>query len=388
MRRNCRRLWWGLLLIGALSPGCNWASDDATESVDDDQSALAEAVVGPSATGTPNRPNAPFPGLETNLKLGDRFAIVKTIEQTVTQTDPASPPDAIGQSRLELTMSLSVAEVRDDGRKRLALAFERVRYRHNLSGNQLQFDSTQPAGALPVELQAYQGLVGNGFYFWLSTDHRIDQVVGFDDFLKRCVRATRIPFHQSAVAALWDSSGPDAVSQFFDDTIGVFPTALGNSKTSTSPLAVGQEWTRQREIGRPFPMFVRSRYTLKALDAKHARIAFMGSIAQPPGVIPLVDRRGQIQLQMRGGNTIGNCIIDTGTGLPVESSIERHIDMIVRLADGSRFEQQKHVVTTLQVSATAAAAIAEPGRAHPVRAGDPPETSNRVIEAGHSRQAR
>jgi hypothetical protein len=70
-------------------------------------------------------------------------------------------------------------------------------------------------------------------------------------------------------------------------------------------------------------------------------------------------------VMVRGGNAFGTCTIDRSTGLPLESKVERYLEMNVRLPNGLAFEQRKRTVTTIQAfpQQTAAVSGKEPGTA-------------------------
>ena len=123
--------------------------------------------------------------LDLNLAVGDRFPLLKTVEQTLTQQTPAGP--SLSRSTLELLLAIEVEEVRD-GNKRLGVRYHRVRYRQDIAGEQVEYDSEAPPHSLPAELQIYAGLLDNGFSFWIDADNQISELVGFNEFLTRCVR--------------------------------------------------------------------------------------------------------------------------------------------------------------------------------------------------------
>jgi hypothetical protein len=54
-----------------------------------------------------------------------------------------------------------------------------------------------------------------------------------------------------------------------------------------------------------------------------------------------------------GGQSTGRCRIDRRTGLPLDSHIEQSVQMRVRLADATEFEQHKLTTATLATPASA-----------------------------------
>lgn len=363
-------LWLGL---SACLAGCEqageqlsrlWNKGDA-DAVESDLIAL-EAEPNESPSGS----------LDFNLQTGDRFPLLKTVEQTLTQQTPTGP--AVGRSTLELLLAIEVEEIREDG-KRLGVRYHRVRYQQDIAGEHLVYDSESPPETLPPELQVYAGLLDNGFSFWIGPDNQIRELVGFNDFLNRCVRLVPPAQRQAVVTRLAETSGEEGIANFIDESIGLLPPGSG---ATDAAVTVGDTWTREREVARPIPLYVSHNCTLKQLSDATAEIEIAGAISTSTTYGPATGVQSDPRVTVRGGHIVGNCTIDRRSGLPVQSRTERNLDMSVQLADGTSFEQQKRIVTKIR-------AFPEVGSvsAQPEMMADTQPSNSGVVPASHTELA-
>ncbi|QDT44530.1 hypothetical protein Pan241w_46420 [Gimesia alba] len=283
--------------------------------------------------------------LELNLAVNQRFPMIKTVEQTLSQASAAGIVNS--KSKLELILALTVEELRDDGRKRFKVRYTGVKYSHDIAGERVNYDSNRTSGPVPPEVQAYQRLVDNGFSFWIGADNKIVELVGFDDFLKRCLQNTPASQRETVLAKISESSGDDGVANFIDDSIGLLPYNIDEHHKGGA-IRVGETWTKTRRLTQPIPMTLKTEYTLRELNDKIATINIAGDIAASKISSPINQNGKSVQLYIRGGKSFGTCMIDRKTGLPLESKIERFLETTVKLASGKQFEQQKQIVTTIR----------------------------------------
>jgi len=283
--------------------------------------------------------------LELNLTVNQRFPMIKTVEQTLSQASGAGIVHS--RSKLELVLALTVEELPEDGRKRFKVKYTGVKYSHNIAGEKVFFDSSRSTGPAPPEVQAYQGLVNNGFSFWIGPDNKIIELVGFDDFLKRCLQNTPVSKRETVLAKISESSGDDGVANFIDDSIGLLPYNI-DEEHKGGAIRVGESWTKIRRLTQPIPMVLKTEYTLRELNDTIAKINIAGDIAASKISSPINQQGKSVQLFIRGGKSFGTCLIDRKTGLPLESKIDRFLETTVKLENGKEFEQQKQIVTTIR----------------------------------------
>ena len=375
-QRSLGIAWLVLILLGSLS-GCEWWEGE-------EQGEFDESLLDPpsAAETTEDVPSRADEKLQLRLKPGDRFPLEKTVTQTLTQNSPGGP--ATSRSKLELLLAITVEEIRDD-RKRLAVLYQHVRYRHDVAGQVVEYDSNSPPVPVPLQVQAYHGLVNNGFSFWIGPDYKVIELVGFNDFLERCVRGVLPADRQAVLASLSVLSGDEGIANFVDDSIGLLPAGIGGNRRD-AVLEIGSSWSHQRQLTQPIPMYVSSDCTLTELNDDIAEIGIAGTITPLTAYVPSEEQNRDVRVTLRGGRSVGRCTIDRSSGLPLNSQIERRLDMVVQLADGSQFEQQKHIVTTIRAFPQQASIGTLRPRTLPGIVPNPPARippPNRVVEAAH-----
>jgi len=350
MRQRGRFVFWLLVAVAAAASGYIWWDRARTASereLENNLSGVQPADVEPL---TPVPPAAALADaaasgtLQLHLRTGDVFPLVKTIHETVTQKSDRGPLHS--KTRLQLVLAIRVKDVHSD-RKQLRVDYRRVHYRRDLGGTGgrsrqwhtvLEYDSAHPPRVLPAEVQAYHGLVDNGFDFWLGPDNRILKIDGFDEFLKRCVAHVPPALRQSVLTRFVKTTGEEGVANFIDDSIGLLPYGRG-------PVKAGDHWTRNRQVLRPVPLAMTQKCTLKKLGNEFAEIEITGEIV-PSGVTPSTYG---LKLTVTGGTTVGSCRIRRKSGLPEHSEIHRTYNMIVSDAAGRKFEQTKEARTVIEV---------------------------------------
>jgi hypothetical protein len=276
------------------------------------------------------------------FQRGEQFPVIRTVTQTLTQT--SAQGTTTGTSRLEADMILVAEETRDDGRARLGVQFERLRYSRDLAGDKFAFDSQNPPAELPTDVLPYRGLAGNRFALWVGHDNRIQELVGFADFLDRSL-ANMSPAAKSALASRFDSLPPEEIiSEFLDESVGLLHDDSAVRGSSASSVKIGESWTRARSFHAPVPHHASTRYSIINCNADMAEIELLGTIAplKENGALP-----GAVVIHR--GHVFGRCRIDRRTGLPLDSQIEQRLEMHIPTADGGTIEQKKQTVTTFRV---------------------------------------
>jgi hypothetical protein len=287
------------------------------------------------------KPPANGERLELSLRKGDRFPLIKTVEQTLLQKSETHP--AMARTKLDLSMALTVEEVRPDA-VLLGVQYSRVVYEHDLAGRRLKFDSASHAGAIPWDAVPYAGMVNNGFAFWIGRDNQIRGLVGYQEFLERCVAQVPLDRRQTLLAELSQRFGDDGVASFVDDSIGLLPYDASVDEESASRVLPGDVWTRERRLMQPVPVYLKSTYTLTDIDRETARIEITGRIASGEAV----NAAGDSRVRISDGRTLGHCIVDRSTGLPLDVQIARHLVIHVQTDDGYEVVQEKEIQTTIR----------------------------------------
>lgn len=368
----CRKVWPCLVLILCLFAGCEgWSGSFSlgksdAQSEDDSDIGLDEDLqleeVAPAAAETPksseevatashttagdfepNLRNADGEYLTLNLKVGEKFPLVKNVSHTLLQQ--GGDADRSSRSRLEMTIVLTVSDHPESGPKAgaylLDVKYHKVKYEQDLFGQKLHFDSESTTENVPSELQTYQRLVGNGFSFWLKPDNQIGELIGFDEFLKRCLEGA-VPNNQLQEKSLIaNATGTEGLANFVDDSIGLLPRTA---------IKMGDTWSVDRQVLHPIAMKISSRYSLTNIDETTAEIGILGQVA-PIASASSDDRNRPLNVVVDDGQIFGSCTIDRRSGLPIHSQVNQEISMRVKMPDHSEFRQRKQSITTIRAFA-------------------------------------
>lgn len=296
-------------------------------------------------------PTAPaLPSVALMLNVGDRFPLRKTVEQQLTQPAPDGKGVSMSRSFLELLLALTVEELRTGpeiprndprlGYKRLSVRYSRVRFEQQLVDHTIRYDSANPPAQVPVEALGYHGLAHNTFQFWMDADNQIREMIGFDAFIERCLEPVAPEKRELVRAMLVAGAGADGVANFVDDSIGILPGTA---------VREGDSWNRSRTVLQPVPLRVDNRYTLRQFDQGRVHVEIVGSIRPSLTFRPAEEQTRDVEVNIRKGHVFGHCVVDQRTGLPVEATVNQEMDMRVRLASGSEFDQRKLTTTNVTV---------------------------------------
>lgn len=331
-----------VLLLGlccVLVTGCGDAGDEAgapdlpdwlTE--DDSPTEFEE-----STETTPTAPALNRAALQLTLQPGDRFPMRKVVEQELKQASLSGTPQ-ISRSRLELLLAISVEDVQPD-HTQMRVTYDRVHYSHEVAGELVEYDSNNPPAQIPQSVMTYHGMLKDGFSFVLGADHQISRVIGFREFIERCLQHVPENQRQRVMLDIEASSGEKGIADFVDNTIGLLPADVDK--------VLGDTWNKDRHVGKPVPMQIQTTYTLKDLSNGLATVSIGGEIT-PSTSLGQSASNENVRITVKGGHSHGQCIVFLDSGLPKESRVERTVDMTVQMAGGLEFEQQKHTITTVE----------------------------------------
>lgn len=321
--------------IGCGDAGMNDAPPDLPDWLSEGESA---SELDASDESTPIAPALDRATLQLSLQSGDRFPMRKIVEQELKQASLNGVPQ-ISRSRLELLLAISVEDVQSD-HTQLRVTYDRVHYSHEVAGELVEYDSNAPPAHIPQAVMAYHGMLKDGFSFVLGADNQIASVIGFHEFLERCLQHVPESQRQRVMLDIEASSGEKGIADFVDNTIGLLPADVDK--------VLGDTWKKDRHIGKPVPMQIQTTYTLKDLNNGLAVVSIGGEITPSTSLGQSASANENVRITVNGGHSHGQCTLFLDSGLPKESRVERTVDMTVQMAGGLQFEQQKHTVTTVE----------------------------------------
>lgn len=301
-------------------------SDDSTPSATDASSTVAVKSDKSSTT------------LQLRLNPGDRIPLRKVVDQELSQSSLNGEPQ-LSRSRLSLMLELSVADVRDE-RTLVHVRYDHVQYSQNIAGETVEYDSTRPPQVIPQAVLAYHGMVGDGFAFWIGSDNQISELVGFHEFVDRCLSHVPPPQRQQAMREIAVSTGQGGIGDFVDSTIGILPYDLER--------AVGDHWEKSRHLTQPISMQLTTEYTLANVDEETAEITIAETISPSTPLGGHSQNDGSPRVIVNGGQSRGRCIVALDSGVPRQSQLERIVNMTVQVDGGIEFQQQKRTTTTVE----------------------------------------
>ena len=329
-----------MLIALLLCGGCG--SDDADSEMElPDWLSETDSSTGEDADDQPSTPTAPAldrAELKLTLNPGDRFPLRKVVEQELKQSSLDGQPQ-ISRSRLEMMLAITVDDVHD-GRTLMRVKYDRVRYSHEVAGELLEYDSTAPPVKIPAPVLAYHGMVNDGFAFWIGADNQIAELVGFREFVERCLSHTSPQGRQQALRDIEASAGEKGIADFVDNTIGLLPYDVEK--------VLGDSWEKTRRISRPIPMQIDTTYTLAGFNDETAEVMVGGTITPSTTLAGDGQVDANVRITVTGGRSSGRCVLYRESGLPKESRVERIVDMTVQMAGGVQFDQQKRTTTTVE----------------------------------------
>jgi hypothetical protein len=80
------------------------------------------------------------------------------------------------------------------------------------------------------------------------------------------------------------------------------------------------------------------------LSERTAEIDLFGAVSPSA---PIEQPEGW-KVSVLGGRCLGSCTVDRSTGLPTSSRVERYVDLMMELPDGTQLKQRKETFTTIQ----------------------------------------
>ena len=331
----------GLIGSGNEAPKIPVASED-----DPFLNGATNEVKSPNTAAMPGAHEVAEGDLKFTLNVGDRFPLLKTIEQTLVQESSVGP--VTSRSNLTLMFAITVDE-EDTGTRKLGVRYQRVKYRQEILGELTEYDSQTNPTHVPDSLQVYHGLAGNSFSFWIGADNRITKVIEFDQFLKRCVRHAPPHKQQELLTQIVATQEDEGFANFVDESIGLLPYDPQASGRETA-VQINQQWEKTRTIMRPLPMEMRTGYTLSSLTRDRAGIMILGTIEpiKASQLGPIQQASVKQSISLKKGEITGSCMIDRASGLPLMSRVSRQMDMTVETPGQRPFEQRKTIVTTIE----------------------------------------
>ncbi len=261
------------------------------------------------------------------LRTGDRFHFVKSIEQRLSRVDGETPQTPLGQESVKLLLTLTVESTKQD-RVLCEVAYRGVQFQSDLGGESLYFDSAGDAREVPHAARPYAGLVGNHFFLWIDRANRPLDVEGFDGFLRNCLVHYPADERQELLqqmGALADTPAARlaAARAFLDDSLALLP--FGELTRGETAFPPGATWSVNWPMTHPVSIDQKLQLQLEHVEGQTAHVLVAGTL-QPTSERGVVRPNG-VRVALKNGRINGSCTIDLSNGLPKSSRVLREFDL-------------------------------------------------------------
>lgn len=332
-----------LLALFLTVSGCQRAEDPSAAPTTRDETNLGTSAI-PVAQAEP----ADLLDLRLRVEAGDRFPLIKTVRQSVLQQ--SSSGEATADTELELHIVLKVEAVSDESVV-FHIRYSRVRFVQDGQGRRAIYDSAKPRAKIPFAAVPFAGLVGNGYSVRVGRDHQIKEMIGHDEFLQRCIAGVPLDRRQNLMNEIAVRFGDEGVAGFIPDTIGLLPFDADAKAEIASRVQEGDSWKYERHLMQPVPVHLKSTCRVVRVSERQAEIDIAGRVT-PGKTYATAQRTGSSSVSIRGGSTMGVCIVDRRTGLPIDVQRTEILQVDVAAPDGSQVRQDKRIETFVRLFPT------------------------------------
>ena len=326
-----------LMLALVVSAGCQRSNGPQTPSVSDGSRDSAVTV----ARSEP----ADLVDMRLQVRCGDRFPLIKTVEQHVSQQTGTNTASAV--TWLQLSLILTIEDTLDESVV-LNVRYSRIQYAHNVDGRRTEYDSATPAGRIPYDAVPFAGLVGNGYAVQIGRDHTVEKLIGHDEFLRRCMAGVSVERRPALINEVAVRFGDEGVAGFVPDTVGLLPFDEDAKPELACRVQKGDSWNYSRRLMQPVPVHLNSTCRVVRVTPKSTEIDIAGRVI--PGQTYGSDKsedNGSVQIM--GGTSFGKCIVDRATGLPMDVERQELLNVQVVAPNGTRVFQEKRITTTVRL---------------------------------------
>lgn len=324
--------------------GCQRSDDKSTADAADPGEARSNVSAIPIAHAEP----ADLVDLRLRVEPGDRFPLIKTVRQSILQQSNSG--EATADTELELHLVLKV-ESADEQSVVFHVQYSRVRFIQDGQGRRAVYDSAQPPARIPFAAVPYAGLVGNGYSVRVGRDNQIKELIGHDDFMERCIAGIPSERRQNLMNEIAVRFGDEGVAGFIPDTIGLLPFDADAKAEIASRVQEGDSWKYERNLMQPIPVHLKSTCRVVRVSQNQAEIDIAGRVTTGRTyATPQQTDAGAVNI--RGGSTMGVCIVDRRTGLPIDVQRTELLQVEVSAPDGTEVRQDKRIETSVRLFPT------------------------------------
>jgi len=267
---------------------------------------LSLDVSGATSADTPGHPERI--DLKLNLKAGQTFRMLTTIEQETVQSVQGQEMKVL--STLRLGETFAVREVDAQGTAIIDVTLGPVSYKTQTPegmGGSLDYDSTTSGNNVPVQARGLAALVGKSFAIKLSDRGAVAGVAGVDKMFDEIRKSLDVPDEQTKEQLIKDLElqyDANGLKEMVENLMAFLPDR---------PVAIGDTWKRAAGISHCFPSTGEATYRLVSGGNGVAVVGMAATMKPDPNAEPMTMGPVTMKYELEGTQKAA-CRLDEETG--------------------------------------------------------------------------
>ena len=250
---------------------------------------------------------------------GDIISQQFVMEQKITMT-------VLGQEQtvdqtIGMGYDLVVEEVLPDNSARLKCTYTWMKLKQAGASGNLDYETTTPVQTLDPTDEDFMGkvfgaMIGEGFSIVVTTDGRVIDLQGWDEFITRYME--KFSFNEAQKAQFLESMQGQLDKESMLETMGrsIYPY-------SQQPVKVGDTWKSSQSLSSTYAVIVDSTYKLVKRDADSSTIEVSSTVKKNPDGKPKPSGGSTVLYELEGDQA-GKLVVDS-SGWAVDGEIEQHL---------------------------------------------------------------
>ncbi|WP_460759057.1 DUF6263 family protein [Niabella terrae] len=241
--------------------------------------------------------------IKFNPKAGSSYYVVTNSDTRVVQ-------NVMGQD-MEINMindgSVSYDIENAGENKLIKMTYDKLKMDMDMMGQKMVMDS-EDADTSNAASKMFRQLKGAQLSITIQPDGKVVAVEGADDIINRM----NVDAQQKTT--LEGVLGEDALRHMMEMSFGFYPG---------KPVKVGETWTSESTLDKPFPMTSTNTHTLTRVEGDRAFVHTVSQLKTPEGAT-MTQMGIELGLDL-GGEVASDTEIELGSGMPLNMNAEQHL---------------------------------------------------------------
>lgn len=194
--------------------------------------------------------------LRLNLQQGKTYTTRVTTSQEISQEILGQKQDMTQE--MGLGYAFEVQQVASDGTMSAKMTCNWTSFKQDSPLGKVDYDSSKATQAIPTAAKPFAALVGTSLTMDLSPQGEVSNVKGLEKMIEAVLKSLELPAGTPKADLenqLREQFGDKAMQENMSQMMAVFPP---------KPVGIGDSWSKQLSLAKPFPMRVDTTWTLKA----------------------------------------------------------------------------------------------------------------------------